>query len=192
MGASRIRWLRASFGPKADKGAALDLLVDCEDLPGDGWRKVDQRTWRTGEGGFNGDWARRARDLGSITGWRSFHSKPTGRWAWVQVVPLASRDDALDALAVMPGAMLANLRFEGEVRETFDGEGPPVTGASATWSSRSVIGLDGVATDNAILAAVFDTWLVVANLSAPASPHNWDVVHEVIALQSARLVRTLT
>ena len=53
-------------------------------------------------------------------------------------MPLASRDDALDALAVLPGAMRANLRFEGEVRETFDGEGPPVTGASATWSSARI------------------------------------------------------
>jgi hypothetical protein len=71
---------------------------------------MDQRTWRTGEVGPATAGGDRAHQVGSVTGWRSFTHETAKRWAWIQVVPTASEDDAGTALADLGERTLPNLR----------------------------------------------------------------------------------
>jgi len=177
--------LRSSIGPKPGKRASLDFLVERDELPGDGWRQIDERTWRTGESGSDAGWAQRARERKSITGWRSFESKPTPRWVWVQVVPLASTDDAREALAVAPSMTVANARFKGEVTTSVEFEPPPVAGAFETWANISEITLNGNTAVAVTVAAVLGSALVVVSFSAPEEGFSGDDVNEVMAAQAA-------
>ena len=52
-------------------------IAEADDLPGSGWRVRDERTWRTGVGGDEA-WAGRAREMKSVTAWRSFEN--AHRW----------------------------------------------------------------------------------------------------------------
>lgn len=87
----RVRWVAASRGRKPGADESLRMLLSTDDLPGGGWKQLDQRTWRTGEADPDSDWARRARESTSITAWRSFEHRRHSRWLWCQATPSLPR-----------------------------------------------------------------------------------------------------
>lgn len=97
----------------------MERLLAVGELPGAGWKVLDQRTWRTGVGG-GAPWQSRAWAAKSVTAWRSFEQPSTGRGLWIQATPLASSEDCADAIADLPGKSVANLRFKGELVEQHD------------------------------------------------------------------------
>src|ERR1039457_1852787 len=95
---NRLRFAVAQLGRRAGARDALACLLGVEDLRGAGWRVLDERTWRTGVAEHAAPWGGQARAAGSVTAWRSFQDAAGRRWVWVQVMPLVSAQDALDAL----------------------------------------------------------------------------------------------
>lgn len=128
----RARWVAAGLGRKPGKDLSLALLPSEAELPGGSWRRIDERTWRTGEADRGAEWAARARKLGSVTAWRSFECEE--RWLWVQASPLASGDDAALALHDLPSRFLRNLAAEVTVVESRDVPPPDLVGVSLAWA----------------------------------------------------------
>jgi hypothetical protein len=130
----RVQFVMAQLGRKAGKGEALGRLLSGNDLPDGPWRVMDQRTWRTGEVGPATVWGERAGQAGSVTAWRSFSHETAPRWAWIQVIPMASEEDAGAALADVGERRLANLR--SRVRLVSQRVVPVelFAGASAAWA----------------------------------------------------------
>src|SRR5262249_61706365 len=63
------------------------MLLAVEDLPGAGWRRIDERRWRVGVSSERPDWVERARRAGRGTAWRSFEQGGGGRGRWTQATP---------------------------------------------------------------------------------------------------------
>lgn len=168
--------------------AALSRLLDSHDLPG-AWQAADERTWLTGRLGPPTPWGRRASAAGSVTAWRSFRAE-SGRWAWVQVMPMTSEQDARQALRDVGGRMLANPRAEVRIVSEHDVELAPFAGASSVWAheqhTRPVVkrGDDGV---NLLLAAAVGPYVTVLDLSGTPT-WDWGSASDLAARQAARLV----
>src|SRR2546421_1280764 len=117
-----LRWAASQLRARGG-GRLLDpalVLVRLGDLPG-GWRLIDERRWRTGRAGGREPWAARAREMGGVTGWRSFASASDGLWLWAQATPLASQTDAASALEGIWERSLPNLRARVEVVASQEG-----------------------------------------------------------------------
>lgn len=177
----------AQLAARGGKGAALAGVLEERDLPG-AWRVEDERTWMTGRAGTATPWSRRAREAGSVTAWRSFHDGD-GRWAWVQVVPLASAADARSALAEVGARLLANPRAEARVVRERRVRVEPFTGAGEVWAyeqhTRPVAtsGPDGV---SLLLAGAVGSHVVVLGLSGTPA-WDWDQASALAARQAERL-----
>jgi len=131
---TRLRWALSSLGAKPNGRESLDLLIDAEDLPGDGWRVTDERTWKTGHVEPSAAWSAAARDHGSVTAWRSFEQPSTGRWIWAEVVPLASSSDAQEALTALPTLLLKNTRADVTVVAEKALPLPEIPSATVGWA----------------------------------------------------------
>ena len=135
MGAlRRLRWVKATLGSKPGAETVLAALLSRGDLPSGRWKQLDERTWRTGEAGPETPWATRARDVGSVTAWRSFEDRDATRWVWCQLTPLASPEDAASALGDLPSRVLVNLRTEVNVVASTDVAPPVLPGAEHVWA----------------------------------------------------------
>ena len=178
--------MTAQLGRKAGKGEALARLLSGSDLPDGPWRVMDQRTWRTGEARPSTAWGERARRAGSVTAWRSFSHETAPRWAWIQVTPMASQEDAGAALAGVGDRALANLRSGVRLVSQRDVSVEPFAGASAIWArEQRTDGRDGPGVV-LMLAGAVGRWLVMASLSGSPA-WDWQSASELAALQAARL-----
>ncbi|MBY8882288.1 hypothetical protein [Actinacidiphila acidipaludis] len=183
----QVRFAYAQLAARSSKEAAMSRVLTAAELDG-AWQTLDQRAWLTGHGGPATDWGRRAREGGSVTAWRSFHDG-AGRWVWVQVVPLASAEDAASALAEVGKRSLANPR--SEVRVVLEQNVPlePFPGASAVWAHEQHTrplakpGPDGV---SLLLAAAVGHHVIVLALSGTPA-WDWEAASALAARQAARL-----
>jgi hypothetical protein len=186
MDLRRARFAVAQLGRKAGKRDVLAGLLGCGDLPGGPWHVVDERTWRTGVTGPSMPWGERARQVGSVTAWRSFRDAGASRWAWVQVTPLASAEDANDALTGIGERALINLKAEGRLVSEFDVPVEPFSRASAVWArEQHTEGRDGPGVV-LMLAGAVSEWLMVLCLSGSPA-WDWPSASELAAVQAARL-----
>lgn len=179
----RIQFVTAQFGRKAGKSEILGRLLHEGDLPYGPWRMLDERTWRTGVMGPATPWGDRARQAGSVTGWRSFSHGTAQRSAWIQVIPLASPEDASAALPVMAERGLANLR--STVHPVSDRDVPvePFAGASAVWArEQQTTGKDGPGTVLMLAGAVSRCLVIVCLAGSPA--WDWSSASVLAALQA--------
>ena len=126
--ASRLRFALAQLGAKRGAGAELQQLLDADELPGTGWRRLDQRSWRTGNVADPQPWQAAAHAARSITVWRSFSAGPRG--LWLQWAPLLTPADAELAMAhaTQLGTGLRNLR--GKVQLTARRDLDPAPGVA--------------------------------------------------------------
>jgi hypothetical protein len=95
--------------PGEGKRSSLAMLLKPDELPGAGWKKLDQRAWRTGFFPNPSDAARRARDVESVSAIRSFQQADF-RWVWIEVIPLVSASDAESMLPSLPALFVSNPR----------------------------------------------------------------------------------
>lgn len=181
-----MQFVAAQLGRKAGAGEALARLLSGSDLPGGPWRLMDQRTWRTGVVGPTTAWGERARQAGSVTAWRSLRHETAPRWVWIQVMPMASEEDAGAALAGIGERGLANLGSRVRLMSQRDVPVEPFAGASAVWArEQHNEGRDGPGTVP-MLAGAVRHWLVLVCLSG--SPvWDWQSASELAAHQAARL-----
>ena len=181
-----MRFALAQLTSRPGKEDLLSRILTGDDLPGH-WKTVDERTWLTGRTGPSTPWSRRARTAGSISAWRSLHDG-ADRWAWAQVVPLASVSDAGTALAEVGRRILGNPRAEVRIVREQDIRLAPFAGASAVWAheqhTRPVAkpGTDGVS----LLAGAVGRYVVVLGLSGTPA-WDWRSASGLAARQTALL-----
>ncbi len=109
----RIRFGLAQLGTKPGGKDLLSGLLAADDLPGRGWEQLDERAWRTGMVERDAEWAARARQINSVTTWRSFEESTSARWMWVQVVPLACEGDVWGTLGDLARLQVEHLEASG-------------------------------------------------------------------------------
>lgn len=177
----RLRFMLAQLGSKPGGRELLARLLSADDLPGGGWRRVGQRTWRTGASAST-PWGDRAREAGSVTAWRSFRDH-AGRGVWVQVIPLASASDALGALGEV-GALALHNPLTTIVDES-DIDMGPFAGASAVWAHEFHSTGPGSGGATRILAGAVEENVVV--VTAIGQSWDWPSVSDLATLQAQRL-----
>jgi hypothetical protein len=184
--------VKATLGSKPGAEAVLEVLLSAGDLPDGPWTQQDERTWRTGEASSDTAWASRAREIDSITAWRSFEDRDVSQWLWCQLTPLASPDDAALALLDLPSRMLANLRADIEVIGGTDVAPPAVPGAGRIWAhEQTTAGPRGGGMVRYLAGTVGEYLFVVCASGAPDGL-SWSTVAEVAHAQSARIPRRPT
>jgi len=181
---SRLRFVLSQLGPKPQGVETRLRLIDVLDLPGTGWKVVDQRIWRTGHQKPNEPWAQRAAASGSVTAWRSFRA--SDRWLWTQLVPLASAADSQAALRAVPAGALKNRRAMVVVESESEAPGIAVEGADATWAYEQRTSGHHAAGTTLLLAWTVEAHLVVS--AASGRPDwRWDELAAIAAKQRERL-----
>jgi hypothetical protein len=182
----RLRFAVAQIGARRGGRQSLALLPTEAELPGTGWRMLDERCWRTGATAHE-PWERRARALGCVSAWRSFEQRPAGRWLWTQIVPLASDEDGVEALKVLPSRLMANWRAHVTVTSRREVDGLDVPGTQAVWAEEHTTAGEAGTGVARMLAWVADS--AVAALSfASVDPiaWSWDEVTALATAQAAR------
>jgi len=149
---------------------------------GEDWRRVDQRTWRTGHQTPTEPWARRAASAGALTAWRSFRSGE--RWLWVQVTNLANPGDAVSVLPTVGERFLSNPRSEVSLVHEDLVTPPEVEGAAASWGLRQVT--EGPSGRGLVLLWGYAVGATMLVLSAAGTP-DWTTseLHAIAARQAA-------
>jgi hypothetical protein len=177
-----FKFVYARLGLKPGKKQSLSLLPDVGDLPGDGWKVLDEQTWRTGHIGKATDWAERARNLHSVTALRSFEQEEASRWLLAQVVPLANEPDAKSALSEVPYRFLRNRKFAGSITHEHRVDGLSVPGSAESWAyeqeTTSDIG-DGI---TMYLAGVAGSVCFMLVASASTGRWSWDDLTQLAEL----------
>lgn len=183
----RLQFVAAQIGRKPDTALVLAMLVEPNDLPGERWAVIDQRTWRTGQTPNPSEAAIRAREAGSVTAWRSFEQKGASRWLWVQVTPTVSEEDARAFIADMPNRFLKNLHAKAVVTSEHAVEDVEIPGADDVWCfEQATTGKDG---DSIAMYAAGRVGPLVFAVAASSLDGGWDwqAVTAVVAKQAERL-----
>lgn len=110
MPARQPGFARAQWGYKPGAREVRRRAMTKLDLPGRFWRRVDQRTYRTGYAHEDATWAVNARSVASVSAWSAFVNRRNRMYLQVQLVPLASVDDAPEALEAALAGELNNFR----------------------------------------------------------------------------------
>jgi len=191
-GPSRLRFVAAQIGPKPGKKRSLTMLLDLSELPGDDWKMLDQRTWRTGIATPIPDWTKRANEAGSVTAWRSFGQK-TGpsQTIWTQVTPFVSADDAQSALTDTPKNMMRNLWAEvspTSERVIEDYSIPDVT--SQWFYEQEALSSEGASTSRFVAATVAE-WLFVVACAGLDGTWIWADVITLASTQARKIRKVL-
>lgn len=98
---------------------SLNMLLTAGDLPGKGWRILDERTWIFGEFPYRkeGEITDRAVTDGGVIAWRSFMKREPYSGFWVTIFPYASEQDAEAAIPDNSSQFSKNQAFRGDVGE---------------------------------------------------------------------------
>lgn len=194
--ASRLRFALSQLGVKPDARQSLARLLDAPDLeflapPGvadpQRWRRLDQRTWRTGAVASPLPWQAAARAAGSVTAWRSLEAGPRPQSLWLQWSPMASTAGAAEALAAAanPASGIKNTDAKVESRGLLAVAAPAVSHADrVTATEERTTGPDPVRT----LRCLAGRHLVV--FSASGGGWDWSALTTLAELQLRRLPTT--
>jgi hypothetical protein len=181
----RLRFAAAQLGPKPGRRAALAQLIDTADLPGPGWERMDERTWRAGKADRDAIWARHARQAGSIACWRSFTQRRR-RWLWAQAIVLPSAEDARAAFDTIPEAGLSNLRARVTVVAEHDVPAPVIAGASIAVARQQLTDGPGGAGRVLLLSLLRDRALALITGSGPDGGWDWSELAAIAGTQAKR------
>jgi hypothetical protein len=167
-----------------------DLLLTTADLPGAGWRQLDQRLWRTGKSGGT-EWERIARESKSVAGWRSFEQREAQRWIWAQATSLPSPEVAAAAFSDAPNRMLANLGAEVAVVRSVESAPPEIPGSTAVWAMEHETAGPRGASQAFYLAWTVENVLSAAAWSALRDGWTWTGIAQLASVQAKRIVSAL-
>jgi hypothetical protein len=169
----RLRWAAAQIGAK-DRSSATAALLTPADLPGEGWRILDERVWRT-KGAAR-----------TVTAWRSFEQIGRERWLWTQATPFPSSDEAVERLAAVPERLMRNFRADVRVTATVEPEPPTMPDVKHVWArEEATVGPRGEG------IALYVAWVygnVVSVLACSGSRDSWQWI-DVASLAAAQTDR---
>jgi hypothetical protein len=185
---NRLRWVWAQIELPGDgKRASLAMLLKPDELPGAGWKKLDQRAWRTGFFPNPSEAARRARDVESVSAIRSFE-QANSRWVWIEVIPFVSAPDAESMLPTLPALFVSNPRAKVTVtteRRLDPHEAPDVASYPFVYE-QSTVGQRGAGVSRYVAGTVGHIVFIVA-FSALSADVSWADVAAVAAAQTSKI-----
>jgi hypothetical protein len=168
----RLGALANLFGSSPEKRDALARLLTSTDLPGSGWRRMSEKTWRTGAKGELTEWGRRAGEAGSLTAFRSLQNRSVRQWVWSQMTPLVS---VTDAHAEFERIKERGVSTGGAVRvhEEKDVAVDLFSGATRIWAhEQTVTGLFGQGSNKLLAAVMASSVIVICSSGAPVITWN--------------------
>lgn len=181
---------RAQFGYKPGARRLLRRCLRRTDLPGFRWRRVDQRTWRTGYANQDEEWAVNAQEVGSVSAWRAYVRRRSRQYIQVQLVPLASTADVPAALEAARAGRLNNFRHRIATLSTADVElgRDAVVGASNVSATEREIATSGES--SLVRTIYFNVGRVVVTIVATDlyGHWTWDAVVGCAIAQVGRLL----
>ena len=192
---NRFVFALAQFGPQSLKRTSLAMLLDDEDLPGDGWKVLGQGSWRTGFAARPSDAARRARHARTFTAIRNFHQSGASRWCWIEVIPFVSQSDAEAVLADLPSIFVRNPGIKGTITQErrVSPHDAPEAAAYPFVYEYAVISKYGESFPR-MIGGVVDRILFLVSTSeygAGLAGWSWQEVVDVASLQSVKIERQL-
>jgi hypothetical protein len=182
------QYLLAQFGSPAQRKFSESLLLEASELPGRGWSKHDEKTWRAGKFGPSSDAVLRAKHSGAYNAIRTFGQSATSRAVLTEVRPMATASDAEAELAVShlhlqltPNKKAATLTDAVTVEKT-EQERP----SSTIQYERFAIGEDQRVSYRYIVGNL-DRVVYVVTCCALDDGWPWDEVTSVSQLQADRI-----
>lgn len=184
----RLHFFASQIGSKPNKKLVLARLLHPSELQGAPWVVLDERTWRAGEGG-SAPWQVRARAARSIVAWRSFTQKPPSLALWAEIVPLATPEDACEALSFLPSAFLKNIRDKVDLISEQEVDGPAIAGTDAKWCFEQVTRKRGVVDNTSCKFAggVVGSFVFAIMCGGLGSGWTWDDVSALASRQAGKL-----
>lgn len=181
----RLSSIADLFGSSPERRDALARLLTPTDLPGSGWRKMSDKTWRTGAKGEKTEWALRAGEAGSLTAFRSIQNRGVRQWMWSQMTPLVSVTDAHAEFERIKDRGVSN-RGAVRVQNEKDIAVDPFLGATRIWAhEQSTTGLAGPGSNKLLAAVVASSVIVVCTSGAPVL--NWSTMAGLAAKLGQRV-----
>jgi hypothetical protein len=181
----RLSSIADLFGSSPERREALARLLTPFDLPGSGWRKMSEKTWRTGAKGEKTEWALRAGEAGSLTAFRSLQNRGVRQWMWSQMTPLVSVTDAHAELERIKDRGVSN-RGAVRVRSEHDVAVDLFSGATRIWAhEQNTVGLAGPGSNKLLAAVVATSVIVVCTSGAPVI--NWNTMAGLAAKLGQRV-----
>lgn len=192
MASSRLRFVAAQLAYKPRARAQRARVLDSEDLPGDGWNRMDERAMRVGYMSRGEPWADDARAQRLVGVWRSFVQHETGRYLQLAVMPVGGPEQLRPAMESMSRDKGVRNRAARVVRvartEVPVPPGLP-EGFPAAASEELVRGAAyGELTNLQLLLGVGSDIVTVA-ASSIRTPWQWADVVAIASKQAARLRR---
>lgn len=190
----RARFILAQIAtsPSRDGPGSVSMLLSLADLPGAGWRQIDERRWRIGGATERHEWAERARRARHVTVWRSFEQAAAGRWLWTQASPLVSEADAQASLMALRAHKLRNWGAQVRVVDEEEVEPPAVSRASRVVALRQTTtgrGEEGIAL---YLAWAFGQVMSVVACSGTKGAWTWEDVANLASIQCTRIDQAIS
>jgi hypothetical protein len=189
MVASRVRFVAAQLAYKPGAKSQRALLLDGPDVPGPGWRRLDQRTMRVGFQSRGEPWADEARARRLVGAWRSLLQQETGRYLQLALTPVSSPEHVGPAMESMSrnrgiknwGAQVVSVaRSEVPVPPGLAASGP------AAASEEVVRGKRRRQSTNLHLLLGVGTNVLTVVASSTRTPWQWA---EVVAIANAQAAR---
>jgi hypothetical protein len=184
----KAKFAITQIGSKPNAEATLALLLTADDIPGNNWKMLDERSWRAGTIGPITAWGKRTRAAKNIVGWRSFEQQNSERWIWIQVVPYVSAEDARSALAgfhLVDG--LPNSRAEVRVVSELALEGVLVEGVDAVRVHIQITSGPRGESEARYLYFAVDTFVAIWAFSSFGIAWDESEMFSLVTLQASRL-----
>jgi hypothetical protein len=186
---NRLWWAVAqSQVPLAGKRASLGMLLKRDELPGTGWRRLDQRAWLTGVVGEASDAARRAYAVESVSAIRSF-KQGRSRGLLVEVIPFVSASDAESVLPTIPALFVRNRRAKTAVttERRLEPHEVPELAAYPFVYEQSTVGRRGAGVCRYVAGTVEQVVFIIAFAAYGADNVPWAEVASVAKSQASKI-----
>ena len=183
-------WVATFGGGKQARRRSFSLLLETRELPGDEWRMLGERSWRTGVG-FRTEAARRARQARTITVVRYFKCPARSRWLWVEVIPYANTGDAQTAVSHFESMLSPNPYSVAKATIEHRVEGVDIPEISEPWLYEQAGSRKKLKASSLLIGGNIEQIAFVVCASGPDRAWAWEDVVPIATAQSLKLKRAL-
>lgn len=132
MNMNLFYYLLTEFLNRNKSKSSRMMLLDTSELPGEGWKIVGKRSWRTG-GHLKktNERSLRAYQAGTFTAWRDYEQvSPSKRNLWIAVMPYASEEDAETEVPCLRSHLVRNVNTTSKIIEERQIDDQQISGVS--------------------------------------------------------------
>ncbi len=184
------RLLRAQFGSRKKKQKSRALLLSLTELPGAGWIQLGDQVMRMGVliKPPPYEWIARAGKAGHFSAVRMFEQSSTQSALMVQVLPLASHEDALLAMSDLDTqSVIENPNFHGSILEERELPRPNFPGIESARSFVTSWGENGQVAFTSSVHLQVGFVVVALRFKRDGNPWTDDEMLEILKIQFSKL-----